>query len=324
MIPKISFPIKDLRLATLYQDEAELARIRRTSSAAGALSKVSAAYHDLYFPEPPADRPYTFASIVLSLDGKMAFPDNPQGPVVARANRIDPSGALTDFWVLNVLTAHADGIIIGAKMLHSEPEAIYACQDDDLLAERASLLGKESEVPLNIIVSLDGTDVPFDHAIFAMPEVRTLTATCQAGGRYLREKFGPDIHLIGPYLTPEGIDSSDLSAQVQSGFDSRKKVVLMTGENVPDARLLMNCLRLAGIKHLLIESPTYMWLLMDQHMLDEFFVNYSPLYIGGSITPGYGLAFTEAQHPHARFLVVALHNNSFLFTRQKLIYGLQP
>jgi len=324
MIPKISFPIKDLRLATLYQDEAELARIRQTSSASGALSKVSAAYHDLYFPEPPADRPYTFASIVLSLDGKMAFPGNPQGPVVARANRIDPSGALTDFWVLNVLTAHADGIIIGAKMLHAEPDMIYACQDDDLLAERATLLGKEPEIPLNSIVSLDGTDVPFNHILFSTPEVRTLTATCLAGGHYLKEKFGSDVHLIGPYLNRDDIEPSTLAAQIQTGLASHRKVVLMTGDNVPDARLLMNCLRYAGIKHLLIESPTYMWLLMDQHMLDEFFVNYSPLYIGGSITPGYGLAFTEAQHPHARFLVVALHNNSFLFTRQKLIYGLQP
>lgn len=322
MIPKISFPIQELYLTTLYRDEAELEKIRQASGAAGALSKVSAAYHDLYFPEPPADRPYTFASIVLSLDGKMAFPDNPKGPVVARANRINPAGALADFWVLNILTAHADGIIIGAKMLHSEPDSIYVCQDDDLLAERTVLLGKEPEVPLNIIVSLDGTDVPFDHALFSMPEVRTLTATCQAGGSYLKEKFGPDVHLIGPFLTTGDIDSAALAAQVEAGLTSRKKVVLMTGKDAPDARLLMACLRSAGIKHLLVESPTYMWLLMEQHILDEFFVNYSPLYIGGPVTPGYGLAFSEAQHPHARFLVIAIHNNSFLFTRQKLIYGL--
>lgn len=324
MIPKISFPIQDLNLTTLYRDEAELEKIRRASGAAGALSKVSAAYHDLYFPEPPADRPYTFASIVLSMDGKMAFPDNPKGPVVARANYVNPAGALTDFWVLNILTAHADGIIIGAKMLQAEPDSIYACQDDDLLAERTALLGKEPEVPLNIIISLDGTDVPFDHALFNIPEVRILTATCQAGGRYLKEKFGSEVHLIGPILSAESIGVTMLAAQVQAGLEGRKKVVLMTGENAPDARLLMACLRSAGIKHLLIESPTYMWLLMEQHLLDEFFVNYSPLYIGGPITPGYGLAFSEKQHPHAKFLVIALHNNSFLFTRQKMIYGLTP
>ncbi|MCC6148216.1 MAG: dihydrofolate reductase family protein [Anaerolineaceae bacterium] len=321
MIPKISFPLESLRLTPLYKNETELEKLRQASGARAPLSKVSAAYHDLYFPEPPENRPYTFASIVLSLDGKMAFPDNPKGPVVAQANRLNPQGALTDFWVLNLLTAHADGIITGAKILQVEPDSIFACQDEDLLAERKTILGKNPEVPLNVIVSFDGTDVPFEHIIFSMPEVRTLIATSQAGGQYLQEKYGAEVSLIGPYFSPAEVDPSSLSAQFQEKLIPCNKVVLMTGGKEPDAPLLMRCLRAAGIKHLLIESPTYMWLMMEQGLLNEFFVNYSPLYIGGPITPGYGLSFSEASHPHARFLVIALHNNSFLFTRQQLLYN---
>ena len=63
------------------------------------------------------DRPYTFSSIVLSSDGKMAYQDNPSGPLVAKNNFLDPDGSLGDFWVLNVLRSYADGIIVGANTL---------------------------------------------------------------------------------------------------------------------------------------------------------------------------------------------------------------
>jgi hypothetical protein len=96
----------------------------------------------------------------------------------------------------------------------------------------------------------------------------------------------------------------------------------MTGENAPDAKVFLYVFRKIGIKHLLIESPTYMWLLMNQQMLDEFFVDYSSLFIGGSITPGYSNGFSYLNHPHSKFLVIVMHKNSFIFTRQKFIYGL--
>lgn len=322
MIPRIPFPIEKLKLTPLYVDQAELDRIRQASSAPCALTKAGAAYHDLFFPDPPEDRPYTFASIVLSIDGKMAFPDNPIGPVVARANRINPDGALTDFWILNLLTAHADALIVGARLLQVEPESIYACQDEDLLAERRSILGKAPEVPLNVITSLDGTDISFNHAIFSIPEVRTLVATCRTGGEYLKAKFPSEVELIGPFIHKNELDPATIGQQIQTALTGKKKAVLMTGDYAPDDRVLMYCLRKAGIKHLLIESPTYMWLLMDHAMLDEFFINYSPLFIGGPITPGYSLAFTEQQHPHVKFLIIAMHNNSFVFTRQRLLYDL--
>ncbi len=322
MIPKLAFPIEKLKLVPLYRDEVELTQSKVNSEAALPLSKVSAAYHDLYFPAPPENRPYTFASMVLSLDGKMAFQDNPQGPVVASANQVDPSGGLTDFWILNVLRAHADAIIVGAKTLKSEPDVVFSCFDPDLVAERKERLSKDKECPLNIIVSLDGQDVPFDHSLFSEPEIDTLIATCQAGGKYLQEQYGEDTLLIGPYFSIDEIQPRVIKEQVEAGLSARKKVILMTGKDSPDAVVLLFILRQIGIKHLLVESPTYTWLLMKQQMLDEFFINYSTLFIGGPITPGYANGFSYLDHPHSKFLVISIHQNSFLFTRQKLIYGL--
>ena len=323
MIPKLTFPIDKLQLALLYEDKDELEKTKASSIAKTALSKVSAVYHELYFPSPPADRPYIFSSMVLSLDGKMAFPDNPQGPVVASANSIDPDGGLTDFWILNVLRAHADAIIVGAKTLTSEPNVVLACFDPDLVGERKENLGKENPYPLSIIVSLDGKDVPMTHSIFSVPEIQTIIATSHQGGLYLKEKFDSDeMVLIGPYNNSTEVDEERISQQIQNERQSGKKVILMTGENEPDARLFLFVMRKIGISHLLVESPTYMWLLMNQQMLDEFFVDYSSLFIGGPITPGYGTGFSSLDHPHSKFLVIALHRNSFLFTRQKLVYGL--
>jgi len=323
MIPKLSFPIDKLQLVLLYQDQRELEKTKASSITKTALSKVAAVYHELYFPAPPPDRPYILSSMVLSLDGKMAFLDNPQGPVVASANSIDPEGGLTDFWILNVLRAHADAIIVGAKTLTSEPDVVLACFDPDLIGERKEKLGKENLYPLSIIVSLDGKDVPLTHSIFSVPEIQTIIATSHQGGLFLKGKFDNDeLMLIGPYNDPAEVKGEWISRQIQNGQQSGRKVILMTGENEPDARLLMYILRKIGIDHLLIESPTYMWLLMHQQMLDEFFVDYSTLFIGGPITPGYGNGFSYLDHPHTQFLVIALHRNSFLFTRQKLVYGL--
>jgi len=323
MIPKLTFPIDKLQLVLLYEDKDELGKIKDSSITKTALSKVSAVYHDLYFPAPPEDRPYIFSSMVLSLDGKMAFPDNPQGPVVASANSIDPDGGLTDFWILNVLRAYADAIVVGAKTLTSEPNVVLACFDPDLAGERKEKLGKENLYPFSVIVSLDGKDVPMAHSIFSVPEIQTIIATSHQGGLFLKENFGSDeMVLIGPYTSSTEVDADRISQRIQNARQSGRKVILMTGENEPDARLFLFVMRKIGVGHLLVESPTYMWLLMNQKMLDEFFVDYSSLFIGGPITPGYGTGFSYLDHPHSKFLVIASHRNSFLFTRQKLVYGL--
>ena len=273
LIPKMSFPIDKLQLVPLFLDIDELKKTKAASTAKMALSKVSAAYHELFLPSPTDDRPYTFASMVLSMDGKMAFTDNPQGPVVASANYIDRDGGLADFWVLNVLRAHADAIIVGAKTLCAEPQAVFSCFDPDLAAERETNLGKSNPYPISIIVSLDGTDIPFDHTIFSTSEIQTLIATSRKGGQFLFEQHPENTLLIGPFLASGEVDAGQILVQLKAGFDAHKKVVLMTGETTPDSRVLLYILRKIGIEHLLVESPTYMWLLMSQQMLDEFFIN---------------------------------------------------
>jgi hypothetical protein len=46
------------------------------------------------------------------------------------------------------------------------------------------------------------------------------------------------------------------------------------------------------------------------------------LYAGGPITPNAKNPFSCMNHPHARLLTLATHGPSFLYTRQKLYYGI--
>lgn len=307
------------RVTALYSAANELHSLKLRSRAAASLSKVQAHYHELFFPEPTADRPYIFASIVLSFDGKMAYPDDSRGPLVASNNSLDPDGGAADYWILNVLRAHADASLIGARTLAAEPDAEFNCQDVDLITERPAVLGK-TEPLLPIVVSLDGSDVPLDHPAFQRRDGRPMIATCARGGAFLKSRAAADTVWLGPFDTQAEVEASDLVERVQAARRARLPIVLMAGEDAPRTAVLLYALRRIGIEHLLVESPTYWWHLLGEQALDELFVNYSSVYIGGQMTPGGPSPFTSFAHPHARLLFVGLHPPGFLYTRQQLVY----
>lgn len=311
------------RVTCLFSDPAALDSLRARSRAAASLSKVQSNYHELFFPEPPAHRPYVFASIVLSFDGKMAYPDDSRGPLVASNNSLDPDGGAADYWILNVLRAHADASLIGARTLAAEPDAEFNCQDVDLIAERPTLLGKTLPL-LPIVISLDGSDVPLHHPAFQHHDGRPMIATCARGGAHLKPLAAADTIWLGPFNTQAEVDASDLVERFLAARHAGQPVVLMAGEETPRTAVLLYALRRIGIEHLLVESPTYWWHLLGEQALDELFVNYSSVYIGGQATPGGQSPFTSSAHPQARLLYVGLHPPGFLFTRQQLVYELEP
>ena len=79
-------------------------------------------YGELKFDKLYEDRPYTYTSLVTSIDGRIAFTDAPQGPLIAKLNQYDGDGAGADWWILNMLRAVSDGDIIGAGTLKAERE----------------------------------------------------------------------------------------------------------------------------------------------------------------------------------------------------------
>ena len=276
------------------------------------------------FPKAPADRPYIYSSIALSADGKMAFMDNKVGVFVAGKNFADPEGASMDYWVLNLLRANADGLLLGANTLKNEPGIINYVKDEALNNQRHEILGK-MEHPVNILVSLDGTDVPWDHETFDMDpadRLKIMITTSPAGYEYIKENADKKIAFLGAFKSKEEVDAAEFP-EIFADFDTYP--VLVTGEGgEPDTKVMLYALKKMGLEYLCAESPTYTTVLIREECLDEYFITYSMLYVGGTMSPGAIYPESFKDHVHANLVSIGIHNNNFLYTRQQLLYGIRP
>lgn len=318
VLPQFDFPTEDIRLTPLMQNGKALAAIKAASTDI-VPQKVLDVYGELYLPEPGSDRPYTFASIVLSSDGKIAFFDDPRGPLIAGNNMLDKAGGKADFFMLNVLRAYADACLIGARTLQAEPEGTSHVFCKELSRARTSVMGKPSEYPVNLVVSFDGADIPLDHILFRTPEIRVMIGTSPDGGRYLGEHMQTSHLLLGPYACAEDVDMPAIRAAIAANPDATP--VFLTGvKSLPDSRALLFILRQLGVKKLCVEAPSYMWHLIESHAMDEMFINYSMVFVGGTAAMGSYRAFSAVSHPHSEILSLSCHRSSFLFTRQRLRY----
>lgn len=321
-LKRFVIPRENLKIRILEENQKLLETIRSSADDKTVLPDARNYYSEILFPEAPENRPYTISSIVLSADGKMAFADDPQGPLVAQKNFLDPDGAQCDFWVLNLLRAYSDGVIVGANTLNKEPGVTSHVYDRELDRQRRDVL-KKKENPVNIIVSFDGRDIPFRHDNFSVDPAeryQSVIATSPEGYEFIRENSPLKHRLVGPFSNRQEVDAWKFET-LYKDFDVFP--VIVTGQGrTPDTGLLMYALRKMGLKRLCIESPTYCASLLKLKMLDEWFINYSMLYVGGSITPGSGMPFSVNEHPHSQLVSLGIHGSSFLYSRQKILYGI--
>ena len=136
---------------------------------------------DLHFRTSPAERPFVIANFVSTLDGVVSYEIEGQ----AGGSAISGSDS-ADRFIMGLLRASADGIIVGARTVHDvSPQSLwtpeYTYPDaKQLYAEyRLNVLHK-SEYPLLVIVSGSGR-LELDRAIFRTPAVRTVVITTSAG-----------------------------------------------------------------------------------------------------------------------------------------------
>ncbi|MEI7885726.1 MAG: dihydrofolate reductase family protein [Clostridia bacterium] len=314
------FPREPIKLKLLMKMEEKLAEIKACSPDQATLAKVKEIYGEVFFPPAPADRPYTIASIIESVDGKIAFMDDQQGPLIASKNLQDPDGGFADFWILNMLRAYADGVIIGAKTMQMEKNMACNCYDAELADARIAKMGKKTYCPTHIIVSFDGTDIPFEHQIFKL-NTQIIIGTSTAGQAFTKTLLEREVLELGPFASINEVNMDQIKIDIAE--NPGKIIVIATGENgKTDGKVLLYILRKIGIERLMIESPSYMTYLMGIDAMDEMFINYSTVFAGGSVGFGAFQHFTTEKHPHSDFLQINLHKNNFIYTRQKLVYGL--
>ena len=300
----MGFSVRELQIDPHYPSPALFEEIRARSAMATP-EKIKAILGEVPLPEPSDKRPYLYGCMVLSFDGKMGFADDPEGTLISKMNLFDRKGADLDFWIMNVCRTFADGVIFGTGTLKARMHKLWYAQifDPDLMEARREL-GKKTSVPLSLIISTDGHDIPFEHATFSM-DPAPLILTSLKGASYIRETLDRPCRVI---TKPEDLLCE--SSQVR---------LIAAGDEIADTDALLALLRKSGLKHVSVEAPGYIWLLIKKERLDEYFLNYSGVYAGGTTAPGGALPFGANQHPHAALLAAGF-TEGFVFTRQKLIY----
>lgn len=283
--------------------------------------KVEEIYGTLKFGEMPANRPITYASYVMSVDGKIAFEDDEVGPLIAKNNYLDTAGATADFWVLSMLRGNCDGIVIGSGTLIKEPTFSGCVYDPDLVEARVKE-GRAS-APWTIVVTRTGKNIPFKNPLFTGGQVPILIVTSPEGFDNLKNEIPKEYFLISPVKNE--IDREKVRVLAR---DSMEKLgVLVTGSgDETDPEEMLEVLRAMGMEKVLIESPTYCHYLMQNGLLDEIFINTSGVFVGGRATSigSQSRAFASKEHPHSAIVSIHMHSPHFIYTRYKLIYDAKP
>jgi riboflavin biosynthesis pyrimidine reductase len=212
-----------------------------------------APYGRLGFPEPPPNRPWIYANFVQTLDGITSWKGE-------HALGSDISHSAEDRWLMDLLRAHADAVLLGSKTLAVEKTvlgpasrgATYTIEDQQLRDLR-SRLGRRRET----IIFVTGSAALnlSDYAVFDGDKVDTVILTSTAGAAKLAPKQGTRPH-VRTLAVGEG-NVVDLPAATH----------LLTRE--------------LGIRLLLCEGgPTLYGYMSRAALIDEKFLTISPVEAG--------------------------------------------
>ncbi len=217
-----------------------------------------AGYGHLGFPEPPANRPWIYTNFVQSLDGIVSLlGKHASGGEIAQSD--------ADRWLMDLLRAHADGLLMGMNTLREErrlrgPQSrgiVFQVVEPELLRLREKLgIGRQR----NIFVTR-GLDLELSKwKVFDGDVVDAVIITSPAGAARLSVQQHSHPHVT---VLPAGTDESiDLGLAVR------------------------NLREHLGITHLLCEGgPSLYGSLARADLVDEKFVTVAPVEVGQMVPP---------------------------------------
>lgn len=228
-----------------------------------------APYGNLGFPPPPAERPWIYTNFVQSLDGITTL-------LGKHASGGEISQSSEDRWLMDLLRAHADGLLMGMNTLREEqrlrgPDSrgIAFRVADPALQELRRKLGKGRERNIFVTSAAD-----FDlsrYKVFDGKVVDAAILTSPAGAERLRAQGAhPHVAII--------------AAGEGDHFDLVKAILKLREE--------------LGVEHLLCEGgPTLYGSLARADLVDEKFVTISPFEVGQLVPPEQERLPTEQRIP---------------------------
>ena len=210
-----------------------------------------AAYGKLGFPAPPRERPWICSNFVQSLDGIVSF----KGKHAAGS---DISQSEEDRWLMDLLRAHADAVLLGVNTLIDETQLgnrargpVFRIMDEQVRLLRREL-GRKREI--NVIVTGSASLDLSAYRVFDGEFVDAVIVTTRSGAERLAKRPShPHVRII------------------VAGED--KFVDL--GAAVAALRVQL------GIEYLLCEGgPTLYGYMSRAGLMDEKFLTISPVEVG--------------------------------------------
>ena len=226
-----------------------------------------ARYGKLGFPEPPAARPWIYSNFVQTLDGVASL----RGKF---ASGFHISQSEDDRWLMDLLRAHADAILMGIGTLVEETNMaasrgpVFRIMDDLCRGLRRDLKrGREK----NIFVTAGRAIDLSSYRVFD-----------------------------GQYVDPIILTTRDGAEKLRAANPGLKAQVVVAGDSLlVDLPLAMRLLReQLGIQYLLCEGgPTLYGHMSRASLMDEKFVTVSPVEVGLRIPKEQEPTASEAANP---------------------------
>lgn len=153
---------------------------------------------------PENGLPLLAMNFVAGHDGRVAFnhPDYRGGGPVSGFDD-------NDIWLMGLLRARADAVVVGEGTLRAEPKHVNTA--DDIYpgdAEAFAALRRHenrSEMPIISYITFAG-DLPPHSRVFAMEEAHVVAATTPAGAARIRENIRPACRLDILEFEADGVD----------------------------------------------------------------------------------------------------------------------
>jgi riboflavin biosynthesis pyrimidine reductase len=224
-------------------------------------------YGWLGFPPPPPEGPWIFSNFVQSLDGIASL----KGKCSAGSHI---SQSREDHWLMELLRAHADAVILGINTLVEETALlggrgpVYRVEDAHLRGLRQRIgRGREINVVVTGAAALDLSD----YRVFDGEHVDAVVITTRRGAARLQEKkTHPQVRIIVAGET----ELVDLP-----------QAVAALGQEL-------------GVRYLLCEGgPTLNGYMARAGLIDERFITISPVEFGLMVPPEQEPTEAEKQNP---------------------------
>jgi riboflavin biosynthesis pyrimidine reductase len=216
-----------------------------------------APYGNLGFPAVPRGRPWIYTNFVQSLDGMTSL-------LGKYSSGGEISQSSDDRWLMDLLRAHADGILMGMNTLREEqrqrgPESrgiVFRVADPGLQELRRNLgRARERNIFVTSAANLDLSRLK----VFDGNVVDAAILTSPAGAERLR---------------------------AQGGHPQVAVLAAGDGESFDLARAIFKLREELGVQHLLCEGgPTLYGTLARADLVDEKFMTISPVEVGQAVPP---------------------------------------